>query len=416
MCGGSRIEWSCGHIDVHLGEPCEKKCGSPQGPITRLDNACVQCDPVKSEKQRERVSELMERFRPQESVDAVQRLTDRGRELTRLMRRQVAEARKIAFGTAASERSPSAPRGESYTVRRGGLKAPRGPREERGRWGPDSEPDSGDEFQLSADMKYVVEKRYKRIDGHLSLISYRREFDEVDPDLLAELREQREKEIAKAKRKEEKRKAKAAGNNNRGSAKPHETLQIGRDTRGEGLGSKNLGQQQAEQGGVKGRSPKQQSNVPQADRGLQPPPLIEPERLVSKRNHVTNAKEAHNRIQKALFASPNSFRARAEQNGLLGPPFEEAPTTSKRSRLQASVVDVADDHDADDADISDNDSAGSYIMVDGGSEIRSAKGKGKSASYYKSPAVEDEDEDLDIWEKIAAEDVEDMDGGVPLRR
>ncbi|KAI1157852.1 hypothetical protein F5B18DRAFT_137931 [Nemania serpens] len=416
MCRGSQIQMTCGHVQTYFRALCGQKCSSPQGPTTYLDKPCPQCDPKNRKKNLDRIAEFMAQLRPQENADKIQQLAEAGRDLNRSMRRNIAEVRCIAFGKPTSDRPPSAPSDESYTAGRTNGRG-RAPWEES-----DSDSDS---TRLSMDMKHVIEKKYKLIDGHWSVISYRWELDEVDPDLLLKLKDKREKELAKEKRKEEKRK----GMN-------------GRDN--------NIGIPGATIGGVKSRSPKlrygapaapappsspNNMNFPQANPrdGRPKPTLDEP--------HVASTKDAHARMQTAFASLPpssNSFRARVEHDGFLAPPFEEATRehdsgsqaegsattagrTLRRSRAQVWVDKFADDitYDDDDdadADVSDSDSADSLVTVYGSSELQ--KGQCRSASYGKSrrPGDEDEVKDLDIWQRIADEDDEDDEGGAPLKK
>ncbi|KAI1183129.1 hypothetical protein F5B17DRAFT_153183 [Nemania serpens] len=448
MCRGTKIEMNCGHVQTHFRALCGQKCSSPQGSTTYLDRPCPRCDPENTKKNLGRVVELMAQLRPQESLETIQQLADAGRQINLNMRRNIAEARYLAYGTTtrstADHDSPSAPRDESYTAGRSwGGRAP---------WeDSESDSDSGrrDTTRLSEDMKHVIEKKYKLIAGHLSLISYRRELDEVDPDLLAKLRAKREKELAKERRKEEKRRARADGNKKPESYK----ATVGGDKRGERLATID---------GVEGSSPKQRIETPatpppspnainialtnprhrnpsprqvesvkeahaRMQEAFASPPANPRHRNPSPRQ-VASVKEAHARMQKALASSPassNSFRARTEQDGFLAPPFEEATRehgwgflqaessatgakrTLRRSRAQVWTDKFADDitydDGGDDADVSDSDSIDSCITVYA------------SPSYGKNRVAEGEEEDLDVWQMIADED-EDEEGGAPLRR
>ncbi|KAI1197907.1 hypothetical protein F5X97DRAFT_164026 [Nemania serpens] len=411
MCRGSKVEMNCGHVDTHFRALCGKKCSSPQGLTTYLDRPCARCDPENTKKKLERITELMAQLRPQESVDRVRQLADAGRELSQNMRRGIAEARYLAYGTTDSDHTPSAHRDETAGRSWGG----RG-----GKWeDSDSGSDSGrrDTTRLSEDMKHVTEKKYKLIDGHLSLISYRRELDEVDPDLLLKLKDKREKEFAKEKRKADRRAKVVAG-----------------DTKTAG--------KQAEQGGAPKDGVKRGSRKQRYEAPVTPPPSASniPQATSNHRNpwprHVASAKEAHSRMQEAFASVPhssNSFRARAQRDGFLAPPFEEhhsgseqaessataAGRTLKRSRAHTWVEKPDDTTYDDDADVSDSDSADSCVTVYGGPGLQSTQGKGRSASHGKSPGVEDEeeeddDDDLDVWQ-IIADESEDDEGGAPLR-
>ncbi|KAI0811614.1 hypothetical protein GGR55DRAFT_640908 [Xylaria sp. FL0064] len=81
-------------------------------------------------------------------------------------------------------------------------------------WVPNSDSESEDSrldnAYLTPDGKEVVEQQYKLMNGHWASLTYRKQLHEVDPGLLAALRQKREKEQAKWKAKQEKKKAKGS--------------------------------------------------------------------------------------------------------------------------------------------------------------------------------------------------------------
>ncbi|KAI1308164.1 hypothetical protein F5Y03DRAFT_113028 [Xylaria venustula] len=141
-------------------------------------------------KQKARAAELMTQLKGagyEERANKVHDLAERGNELSLSMQENIAEAQNLMYGS--GPRSSSSP--ETQKKHR---KTP---------WEPnsDSESDDGrsDTAHLTPDGTEVIEKEYKLINGHFALITSRKQLHEVDPYLLAQLRQKRKRELAKSK-------------------------------------------------------------------------------------------------------------------------------------------------------------------------------------------------------------------------
>ncbi|KAI0206508.1 hypothetical protein F4808DRAFT_469601 [Astrocystis sublimbata] len=204
MCQGSKTEYSCGHTESQFSSPCGKKCSTPSGETTFLDKGCPRCDPeTKKEKQQARIEELKQHFGHDESVARVQKLAERSSELSRSMKEGIIDAQRMMYGAAPSDPLHKGPDQERIIGRS---------------WGPHREEDSGsddgrrDGSYLTDDGQHVYSKEYVLMNGHYALISVKKEVQEVDPYIVEKLREKRDKAIAKleakGERKAEKKKEK----------------------------------------------------------------------------------------------------------------------------------------------------------------------------------------------------------------
>ncbi|KAI1275265.1 hypothetical protein F5Y07DRAFT_179806 [Xylaria sp. FL0933] len=95
------------------------------------------------------------------------------------------------------------------------LSPPRRHRTRKPSWIPNSDSECEDtrleNAYLTPDGKEVVEKQYKLMNGHWAALTYRKQLHEVDPRLLAALRQRREKEQVRWMAKQEKRKKAKGG-------------------------------------------------------------------------------------------------------------------------------------------------------------------------------------------------------------
>ncbi|KAI1430380.1 hypothetical protein F5Y12DRAFT_20494 [Xylaria sp. FL1777] len=198
MSKGLKTQWLYGHVETNSS--------SPQGSASYIDSR----DP----KRKARAAELMSQLKGsgyEERATKIQSLAERGNELSRSMHLNLAGTQKLMYGSAPAPSSPPLSPLSPIAYSRGG----RGSRSRRAPWEPDSDSESDDgrrdTAHLTLDGKEVVQKEYKLINGHWALITYRKQLHEVDPYLLLKLREKRERELEKWEAKEERKKKKGKG-------------------------------------------------------------------------------------------------------------------------------------------------------------------------------------------------------------
>ncbi|KAI1755564.1 hypothetical protein F4782DRAFT_551767 [Xylaria castorea] len=452
MCRGSRAEMLCGHVDTHFSSPCGKKCSSPQGVTRYLDKLCPRCDPENTkEKRKARTAELMSQLRHGENQAEIENLTERGNQLNVSMRHGIAEARHMMFGASDSSESPLSPVVEHKTCTAGRSWGARpSSRSGKAPWDPDSDSESDDGRRdtsyLTGDGKQVVQKQYKLISGHWALIAYRKELHEVDPYLLAKLRDKRKRELAKVEAKERKREEKRPTRhgedkniitNNEEDSKIHHEAFVRSEKkavekwRGVSRAPKPVAQSREKSSepssprGSRGISAGEQQGkkkTPQKSKGRiheeryeTRAPLVEPE-----------TQKTHKYKSSASPYPPDSFRARAvkdgfhptvQQWGVGSEEYEREPVQAESSgdpvarrdlrgiKRRTRVGKFAEDITYSSTDSSSD--ADSVVTVLKIPVHQSGKKSGKSTGYGESRSqthVVGGEEDLDMWHKIADEE------------
>ncbi|KAI0447112.1 hypothetical protein F4803DRAFT_546646 [Xylaria telfairii] len=396
-----------------------------------------------------RTAELISQLGHGQNESEVQSLTQRANELNLSMQRGIAEARHMMFGPAPDSSSPLLSPGiehqnRSWSARRSG-KAP---------WDPnsDSESDDGrrDTSRLTEDGKHVIQKQYKLINGHYALIAYRLELNEVDPCLLLKLREKRERELARLEAKKKKREGKRRarnGESNNNIGKKEEDSKLYHKTFTEKKATEKRRASRTSKPAAQLREKTSESSSPrhpargsgsrgntagEQAKGKAPQ---EPKARIREERHETRTpagksemRKTHKNESPASSHPSNSFRARAEQNGFRPIPqwgvsdeeYEEGPMQAEDSKAPAARLALrkawmekfAEDITSASPDSSSD--ADSVVTVIKAPVREPRETKCKSPDYGKSrrrscgvkqEEEEEEEEDLDIWHRIADEEL-----------
>ncbi|KAH8165267.1 hypothetical protein CIB48_g2968 [Xylaria polymorpha] len=360
----------------------------------------------------------------------VQSLTQRANELNLSMQRGIAEVRHMMFGPAPSCSSPLSPGIEHQTR---SWSARLSSRSGKAPWDPnsDSESDDGrrDTSHFTEDGKHVIQKQYKLINGHYALIAYRLELNEVDPYLLLKLREKRERELArlevKKKKREGKRRARnGESNNNIGKNEEDSKLYHKTFTREEEKAIEKWRAPHTSTPGAQLREKTSQSRS--KERGKPPKNLkkgfVEKGAKPARQRETPRSRKTHKHESPA---SLHSFRARAEQDYFRATPqwgvgdeeYEEGPVQAESSKAPAARLALRRtkgrtwmERFAEDITYASTDSSSdtdSVVTVIKAPARQPGDTKGKAPDYGKSrhrSRVVKEEEDLDIWHKIADEE------------
>lgn len=364
-----------------------------------------------------------------------------------LVQRGIAEVRHMMFGPAPSCSSPLSPGIEHQTR---SWSARLSSRSGKAPWDPnsDSESDDGrrDTSHFTEDGKHVIQKQYKLINGHYALIAYRLELNEVDPYLLLKLREKRERELArlevKKKKREGKRRARnGESNNNIGKNEEDSKLYHKTFTREEEKAIEKWRAPHTSTPGAQLREKTSQSSssrpssrgrgsrgITAREQGTGKAPQEPKERIRGERCETRTPAgnpEMRKTHKHESPASLHSFRARAEQDYFRATPqwgvgdeeYEEGPVQAESSKAPAARLALRRtkgrtwmERFAEDITYASTDSSSdtdSVVTVIKAPARQPGDTKGKAPDYGKSrhrSRVVKEEEDLDIWHKIADEE------------
>ncbi|GAP92542.2 hypothetical protein SAMD00023353_8800160 [Rosellinia necatrix] len=406
MCRGSKTEMACGHTETHFDAPCGRRCTTPQGPTQYADAPCARCDSEEGRRRRRaRAAELMAHLGVGDGDGEVRRLAAQGEGLNAAMRRGVAEAQRAGTSTSSSGSGGRRP------------------------WDPDSSEDDGrrDTTRLSDDGRHVVQKEYKLVGGHWALIAYRRELCEIEPEVLAALRAQREREVAReearARAKEERRRKREAA-----ALRPSTPL-TARWAGGEGARGRSVDDASDDSGGAPLTSPSTPAGKRDEDRRC---------REVSARRQVSSSgrhepKQARERKQEPppppqrplpspapaprvradetngsrRAAADHYARDQAQAEGSAAPARRAAKAGSSWTERFAEDI-TYDSTDSGNRADSDTDSIVTQIRVPVGQPKDKGKGKATTSVDDKGKGkgkgrVDEDDDLLDVWQKISLE-------------
>ncbi|KAJ8131332.1 hypothetical protein O1611_g2296 [Lasiodiplodia mahajangana] len=460
----------CGYEDPISNSPRGRGCSNPQGSTTYVDKPCRPEADSAAGKHKTRREELLAQLGHQDNTREVQHMLDQSRNLDLNMRRGISEAQQILYGPrdAGGYTDKHSWCGSPGVTGRT-AKAP-------WELDSDEDSDDGqrDTSYLTLDGKHVIQKQYKLINGHWALISYRKELHEVDHFLLLQLQEKRERELAKERRKTE-RKGTREGDNSNIDQENHcrdptslsiyramsfeagEYMAKGKQAAGEPnvyqtpTTSWNFinearaaivrdHQTQPQIGGVKRLfwdPPLNRYETPTPPPSPPPPDEEDFRRMLDmwRDSSLKREKAREERLErqtaKESAPPPPSFKMRAERIDFDSPEelyynsgndFEDEQDAESSSAPARCVSGESTRHtqgERFDQDIiynylEDNDSANSHDTVHE-TPVYEPLGWRKSASWGKSQsrASDEEEEDLDVWQKIADEDTE---GKKPQRR
>ncbi|KAI1738799.1 hypothetical protein F4680DRAFT_449599 [Xylaria scruposa] len=413
MCKRSRTEMLCGHAETHFTSLCGKECSSPREVTRYLNRPCPRCDPRNiEEKQKARTAELLSQLRVGANDTEVESLTERANELNLRMQRGLAEARHMMYGTASD--SSSSPSSLSTKSSNRSRKAP---------WDPDSGSESDEDASyLTEDGKHVVQKQYKLINGHWAMITYRKELHEVDPYLLAKLRDKRKRELAKLEAKQSKRGGKRPTRNgeyNNHITDSEEDSKIHHEKKAtEKWRSVYQASGESREKSSEPSSPKVSRSISAGEQRGKKKVLQEPKGGIHEERYETRTtlQKTHKRKSFESHYSSDSFRARAEKDGFHPTSDEESeqePAQTEGSggrtahrrlrRVKRTWVErFAEDITYSSADSSSD--ADSVVTVLKVPVYQSGKKSRKSAGHGKSQSQTSADEEEDIWHKIADEE------------
>ncbi|KAI0109712.1 hypothetical protein GGR51DRAFT_569936 [Nemania sp. FL0031] len=351
--------------------------------------------------QSSRYAELLAQLRPQDNTRGVQTLIDRSRDCDIKMRRGLIETRQLLYGRNSDD--------ENYNAAKRSKQAP---------WELDSDEDSDDgrrdKSYLTPDGKQVVQRQYKLINGHWAFITYRKELHEVDPALLLKLQEEREKELAKERRKAEPTREQGIFCEQGISPVSWPSRNFINEAR-----AAIVRDHQSQQGVKRWDPPLNRYETPTPPAS---PPLPDEsdfqKMLDMRRREAEKASEEEELRRWREIASaplPTSFQARGERVRIdladelfYRPEWDFEYEKDLKNWAEGFDKDILYEY------LDDSDTADSCATVHK-APIREPEPKASRKSCLKSPShlPDDEEEDLDIWLKIADEDNE---GKKPHRR